>query len=57
MYFSFKKNLQGTIELDLKYLYLYIFSSSLDHSFILQRHFRQENVSGLVYYNSYFPAA
>ena len=48
MYFSFKKNLQGTIELDLKYLYLYIFSSSLDHSFILQRHFRQENVSGLV---------
>ena len=57
MYFSFKKNLQWTIELALKYLYLYIISFSLDHSFILQRYLRQENVSGLVYYNSYFPAA
>ena len=55
MYVSFKKNLQGTIELALKYLYLYIISFSLDHSFILQRYFRQENVSGLVKYNSYFP--
>jgi len=58
MYFSFKKNLQGTIEPALKYLYLYIFSFSLDYSFILQRYFRQENVSGLVYYNlQLFPAA
>ena len=54
MYFSFKENLRGTIELALKYLYLYFFyiSFPLDHSFILQRYFRQENVSGLVFYNS-----
>ena len=42
--FFLQENLQWTIELALKCLYLYIISFSLDHSFILQRYFRQENV-------------